>query len=349
MAIETSWSNKKVMESPRFFPRQLVTPEELTLEQEYFRQKMQRHNRMLHGWGVVCGADVCRLPSDEDPEQPDPWMVKVKPGYILDPYGNEIYIDVAHTLDIRRFNLGAGDPKGHSSDPWCSDVVVDLPEGPVYLAVRYYTKKTRPVPVPPTGCGSSDHCEYSRWLDCYEFGVLTECPESHQNPPEMNRIGQGPIPECPPNPTDPWVVLACIDLTQDGIVSIDNCACRRLVIGFGSIWWQCSTTDETRADLRREEVMTRLRVLMLDSALAEVERVEAVEEVAAAAIANTPAVVRSAVTDMSIADVANLEHEKLMLVLQEKSESITDEHRPAIVELQARARMVLETSRRLAK
>ena len=43
---------------PRYYSRQLVTPDDLTLEQDYFRAKLRRHNRIMHGWGVVCGARV---------------------------------------------------------------------------------------------------------------------------------------------------------------------------------------------------------------------------------------------------------------------------------------------------
>ncbi|MEJ2750247.1 MAG: hypothetical protein P8183_20415, partial [Anaerolineae bacterium] len=161
--------NGKTMERPRYFPRQLVTPNDMTLEQEYFRQKMRRHNRFLHGWGVVCGAEVCYVPLEDDPSQHEPWKVKVKPGYILDPCGEEIYIDQPHIIDVRSLVTGTADPSGHTKDPWCSDVPANTLEGPLCLAVRYITKEARPVPLQPTGCGISEQCENSRWLDCYEF------------------------------------------------------------------------------------------------------------------------------------------------------------------------------------
>ena len=42
----------------RYFPRQLLTADDMRTEQQYFREKLRRHNRMLHGWGVVCGLQV---------------------------------------------------------------------------------------------------------------------------------------------------------------------------------------------------------------------------------------------------------------------------------------------------
>jgi hypothetical protein len=41
-------------ERPRYFPRQLITADDLILEQEYFRNKRRRHNRLRLGRGVRC-------------------------------------------------------------------------------------------------------------------------------------------------------------------------------------------------------------------------------------------------------------------------------------------------------
>src|SRR4051812_16297228 len=105
-----------VLERPRYYARQLLTPAELTLEQQYFRDKMRRHNRLLHGWGVVCGATVCLIPKDGSdqnpaagqtipPDQAKPWVVRVTPGYILGPYGDEILIDHDVIFDLRTCGL----------------------------------------------------------------------------------------------------------------------------------------------------------------------------------------------------------------------------------------------------
>src|SRR4051812_27903490 len=55
---------------PRYFPRQLITPDDLSLEADYFRDALRRMRRMLWGYGVVCGAVVCRAPKcDPDPRR----------------------------------------------------------------------------------------------------------------------------------------------------------------------------------------------------------------------------------------------------------------------------------------
>jgi hypothetical protein len=81
--------DSSIAELPRYYPRQLITPDDLTLEQNYFRDRMRRHNRLLHGWGVVCGALVCPVPNPKVTGPSDqflPWQVKVQQGYILGPY-----------------------------------------------------------------------------------------------------------------------------------------------------------------------------------------------------------------------------------------------------------------------
>src|SRR5215510_12010501 len=112
-------STSGILERPRYFPRQLITPVEMTLEQTYFRDKFRRHNRLLHGWGVVCGAQVCLVPKP-DQSDAEPWKVAVHPGYILGPFGDEIVIDRERVIDLRTEGLisACGEPAGEASDPW---------------------------------------------------------------------------------------------------------------------------------------------------------------------------------------------------------------------------------------
>ncbi len=228
-------------EWPRYYARQLITSDDLTLEQEYFRSKVRLHNRMLHGWGVVCGALVCLVPGKKG-EGYEPWQVIVKPGYALDPCGNEINIDCARTFDVRTRGVTGvtGEPCVEATDPWCSEVFEDRPDDKLYVAIRYKQFATRPVRVQPLGCGCDDtRCENSRWRDGYEISILNYCPDSHVRPPDLKDLGRGPIPNCPDCPEDPWVVLALVTVAADGVIEIDNCKCRRLVLSFKDFWWAC--------------------------------------------------------------------------------------------------------------
>lgn len=247
----TSACDTSIAEVPRYYPRQLITPEDLTLEQDYFRDRMRRHNRLLHGWGVVCGALVCPASTTDTNGVVSltPWEVIVQPGYILGPYGDEIILDCTRTVDLRTTGVSGvtGDPCVDAPDPWCSQVTVQRTTGTLYIAIKYQRSMTRPVRVQPIGCGCDDNtCECSRWHDGYQIGILTCCPDANQTPPKGDNLFKGDVPSCPNCPPQPWVVLAAVQVDSDGnIVSIDNCACRRLVASLGGFWWQCSQGDTT--------------------------------------------------------------------------------------------------------
>lgn len=236
-----------VAQRPRYYARQLVTPAELNLEASYFMDRLRRHNRLLHGWGVICGALVCRVADSGGGAQP--WKVKITPGHLIDPYGNPIEIAAERIVDLRSGGVvaSAQDPAGELSDPWCADVWTEPAAGTVWVAVTYHQGMARPVRMPPAGCGCDDSsCEYSRWCDGYRVGLLDRCPPSHMgDPPPLDNLGgTGGVPVCPPEPDDPWVVLAAVDLDGDGrITAIDNCSCRRMIVTPAHLWWRCATSQ----------------------------------------------------------------------------------------------------------
>jgi|SRR5580692_1888846 hypothetical protein len=233
---------------PRFYPKQIVTPDDLTLMQDYFRARMRWHNLMMHGWGVACGALVCPSPST-DGSGPLPWTVIVRRGYVLGPCGDEIIIDCDRSIDLRTSGVTGvtGDACVEPVDPWCSDVYKPNQPQKLYIAIRYKEVMTRPVRVQPYGCGCDDsRCEYSRWRDGYEIGVLTACPcPPAGTPPVFTNVPTGSTPVCPCSPETSWVGLTEVDVDGDGnITGIDNCSCRRLVVSFGNFWWSCTGAQE---------------------------------------------------------------------------------------------------------
>lgn len=76
------------LKRPRFFAGQLLTAEDFTLEQEYFREKLKRHNRSLHGFGIVSGLKVTV----------NSGQIVVAPGLALDCEGNELAIETAQMI-----------------------------------------------------------------------------------------------------------------------------------------------------------------------------------------------------------------------------------------------------------
>jgi hypothetical protein len=242
-------------ERPRYYARQLITDEIMRLEQRYFIDRMRRHNRLMHGWGVVCGAQVCPNPVSKTGASGNrPWEVVVHPGYILGPYGDEIIIDCERTIDLRTSGVSGvtGEPCVDVVDPWCSEIIAPRdPSAPLFIAVRYKECQTRPVRVQPVGCGCDDaQCENSRLRDGYEIAILPYCPEPHvANPIELKlpnplqdlRVRlEGPLTVCPPCPAEPWVGLARVAVDEDGVITeIDNCECRRMVVSTANLSLRC--------------------------------------------------------------------------------------------------------------
>ncbi len=198
------------LERVKYFSRQLLTADDMTADQDYFRNKMRRHNRYLHGWGVVCGMQVTVAPGPNLP-----WQVQIGAGYALGPYGDEIYIPNPVLLDLAQCGPGAEtDP----CDPGSLLRVSTAKTGAtLFIAVRYEECLARPVRVAPGGCGCSDTtCEPSRIRDTFQIDCLAELPPSNQpgqsGPSICDLISGRALAQCPPCPADPWVVLAQVTL-----------------------------------------------------------------------------------------------------------------------------------------
>lgn len=74
-----------------YFSGKLLSAEDFTAEQEYLLEKFRRHNRYLHGCGVVIGLDV-----SVSGDAAAGFQIVVSPGYAIDPSGREITIPTLH-------------------------------------------------------------------------------------------------------------------------------------------------------------------------------------------------------------------------------------------------------------
>ena len=81
-------SPSQSLKRPNYFAGKLLTPEDFKLEQEYFREKPKRHNRSLHGFGIVSGFKVS-ISSGQ---------IVVEAGLALDCEGNEIVVDAKQSI-----------------------------------------------------------------------------------------------------------------------------------------------------------------------------------------------------------------------------------------------------------
>lgn len=67
----------------RYFDGQLLSADDLRDEQSYFLDRLRRHNRFLHGWGVISGLEV-KVDNAAD--------IEVAPGMAIDCAGNELVV-----------------------------------------------------------------------------------------------------------------------------------------------------------------------------------------------------------------------------------------------------------------
>jgi hypothetical protein len=74
------------LKRPRFFAGQLLDAATLAAEQDYQRERLRRHNRALHGVGIVSGLGVHVDASGDAPR------VTIEPGCAIDPCGDQMVI-----------------------------------------------------------------------------------------------------------------------------------------------------------------------------------------------------------------------------------------------------------------
>lgn len=143
----------------RYFTGEVLTAEELQLEQQYFRDIHKRHNRALHGFGIVSGLKVTVGGG----------LIIVAPGLAIDCEGNELVVDSEQSIAAS----GLGDLRT------------------AYLGIRYLEKCVDPVPS-AIGGEKRSHIQESfeltlaaensnrghrhsrgRWLPCGQLHALT--------------------------------------------------------------------------------------------------------------------------------------------------------------------------------
>ena len=71
---------------PNYFTGQMLSADDFTAEQDYYRGKQRRHNLRCHGSGVVDGLNVSTAKKNGG------CTVVIEPGFAIDPAGNEIQL-----------------------------------------------------------------------------------------------------------------------------------------------------------------------------------------------------------------------------------------------------------------
>jgi hypothetical protein len=175
---------------PLWFTGQLVGPQDLIQWNTWALAHKRRHNRLLHGWGLVFGADVTAAKTPQN--VPVPGTVDVAPGFALSPQGDEIAIDGPVRVDVR--NLPPVGPAGPLD-----------PNHGYFLAARYAET--------PDAARDS-----TRTSEGFALGLLDTLPEIYTAPPPVSGPGGHPPPV---ESAEPWVVLSGVKVTAAGSVTLD--------------------------------------------------------------------------------------------------------------------------------
>jgi len=185
-------------ERVKYFFGQLLGVREFQSEQSYFLEKHRLHNRYLHGYGVVCGLEVKRVPPPPDPcglhdgdkhdgdkhdgdkhdgdkrdgdkhdehgHEPRHVRVEIDCGLALDCRGNEIAVPWPARVDVLELLS-------------CDDRKEFLHGRKAYLSLCFVEQPIEPVrPLSADGCGGLvPECVPSRLRDDFCVRISLEVP-----------------------------------------------------------------------------------------------------------------------------------------------------------------------------
>lgn len=211
---------------PRYFYGQLLDVRHFESEQAYFKRKQWMLNRLVDGFGVVCGLDV-QLGADDH-------SVVVLPGLALDKQGREIVVPTRskslaiptrqppepeggaaagasngsnYGKDGRNGRNGRND-EGHCDDDW------------VHLVICYEECKTDPEPVLAGGCDTTSRCSPGAIREGYSLalqpGKAPDIPVDSDIPGLIkgNSVNYRALAE--------WVSMPCDCDTGPGCITLAN-------------------------------------------------------------------------------------------------------------------------------
>ena len=160
-------------ERPNYFCGQLLTDDDLSVEQRYVREKHKLYHRTLHGHGVVCGL---RLTCDTD----CCGRIKVGEGYAIDNCGNDLVVcqctpyDVIAALEAKNYLITEPphDPCRGKEPPRCKIKQC------FYITICYNEVQADFTTPFKTTCatGTAAACEPTRIKETVRFDVLDELP-----------------------------------------------------------------------------------------------------------------------------------------------------------------------------
>lgn len=186
-----------VVERNHYFTGKFMVARDFAADTEYLLSRHQLHNRLLHGWGIVCGLEVHPHPR---PECAREWVV-VTAGFAIDCHGRELVLtcDTAFPLPLPPA------PGGEPPEPDCPP----RPD-PFLLCAKFHLEKIEPVPaLYAEGTCDPHHTEFNRYREGVRLTVAdvtpacwptAECGRDPSRPAADDDCGCGPDclePHCP--------------------------------------------------------------------------------------------------------------------------------------------------------
>jgi hypothetical protein len=218
----------KYFERNNYFNGKLMTVRDFFDEQCYFNEKRWLINRMINGWGVVCGLDVQLIKDVTD-------KVLVTPGLAIDCCGREILVSGEQEVPLIPV-----ESECHKEKLAKEEGVKNL-----VICLEYHECKTETVALPPIACDQKEKCEFNRIRDSFKlsavsFEVLPQtpfCPQEiedkekslHQYLCDRLRPYETGCPKCPESHC---VILATVKVDENyNIINgpLDICTHRKLI------------------------------------------------------------------------------------------------------------------------
>ena len=229
-ATEPQPTQKTSLKTPvrnRFFYGKLMSDYHFQLETRYFNDHRHLHNRLVPGFGVVCGLDV--------QPGPDGQGIVVCPGYAIDRWGREIIVpEPTAPIPIPPELL----PPPARPDPYQQAQAESYGRRPEYppkdreervvrVMLCYHECESDPTPVMAGECGTVEECAAGAIRERYRITfkegpakkVHLECriPDLLYN----GRLDYGAVVKwvsegCSEPADDPCIPLANVCLPADG-------------------------------------------------------------------------------------------------------------------------------------
>ncbi len=209
----------------RYFYGKLLDAYHFELETDYHNAKRHLHNRLVTGYGVVCGLDVS--PAD------DGESVVISPGLAIDAWGREIVVDQESPPIPIPQAVAEAEESGEAACHDCCYECRDQEEHEhwAHLVLCYHECEKEPAPSLAGECG--EPCQAGAVVERYCAAFQPGCVRGFKDEAcipdfitkgriDHRALARWVSAECPPCPENPCIPLANVHLE----VKDDDCPCR---------------------------------------------------------------------------------------------------------------------------